>query len=55
MRYLMIVGKGWSADGIKTHFAAFPIELTDANFALSENYWHIWTEYEPSSTTREPW
>ena len=51
----MIVGKGWSVDGTKTHFAAFPIELVDADFALSENYWHIWTEQNVSSTTREPW
>ena len=53
MRYLMIVGKGWSSDGLKVQLAAFPIELDDVNFADSDK-WHIWTETD-QVTDRVPW
>ena len=45
MRYLIVVGKGWSSEYPYVQFASFPIELQDADFSDSGN-WHLWTEYD---------
>ena len=53
MRYLIVVGKGWSSEGPYVQFASFPIEVQDADFSDSGN-WHLWTEYDLIAD-RVPW
>ena len=53
MRYLIVVGKGWSSEGPYVQFASFPIEVQDADFSDSGN-WHLWTEYD-LLPDRVPW
>ena len=51
MNHIIIVGRGWTPQDKKVHFASFPIdELLLSNL---EN-WHIWTEEEEILSDRVP-